>query len=332
MNRTGRRLALAGAAAAAAGGVAYGAGRLALERLRRRSDVHAEERFEPAADETHDFDSHDGGTIHVLSRGEGPPLVLSHGLTLSARTWTLQFAALPAEGLRVVAFDHRGHGLSVVGTTGHTIDNLAADFRTVLECLDLHDVVVVGHSMGGIAAQAFAARFPEVVAERVRGLVLVSTIARTPLSAPRAAALLRLARGAAGYVPDSSVVWRNSDLGLLLARVGFGRDARPSDVELVRQMMIACPAETRRDAPQALLGFDLTRELRKITVPTLVIGGTADVITPPFESRRIARLIPDSQLELFEGGGHMLMLEQPDRFNRTLVEFARRVGVNPRGA
>lgn len=332
MSATTRRIAWAGAGVAALGGLGYGAGRLALERLRRRGDTHAGEAFEPEADRAYELPSHDGGTIHVLSRGEGPALVLSHGLTLSVRTWTLQFETLPAAGFQVVAFDHRGHGRSVVGTTGHTIENLAADFRSVLEQLDLRDVVVVGHSMGGIAAQAFAARCPDVVAERVRGLVLVSTIARTPLSAPRAAGMLRLVRGASGHLPDSSIVWRNPDVGLLLARVGFGRDARQSDVELVRQMMLACSNETRREAPKAIIGFDLTAELPDIAVPTLVIGGTADVVTPPFEARRIARLIPGAQLELFEGGGHMLMLEQPERFDRTLTDFARRVGVSPPAA
>ena len=72
--------------------------------------------------------------------GAGPTIVLSHGVTIDSRVWVKQFEALPARGLRVVAFDHRGHGQSVTGASGHSIDNLGADLRTVLERLDLRDV------------------------------------------------------------------------------------------------------------------------------------------------------------------------------------------------
>ncbi len=261
----------------------------------------------------------------MIERGVGTPLLFSHGVTLSARTWVRQLEALPSEGFRVIAFDHRGHGESVAGETGHSIENLAWDFRTVLEGLDLRGAVIVGHSMGGIAAQAFAVKHPAVLESRVNGMVLLSTIASTPLSDPRAAWLRGVVEKLAGAMPDTSAIWGARNLGLLLARVGFGRDAKHSDVEMVRQMMLDCPSETRREAPKAILGVDLTTELTKIRVPTLVIAGTADVITPPWEARRIASLIPGARCELFEGGGHMLMLEQPGRFNALMAEFAREV-------
>ena len=323
--RSGGRLARGGAVAGGVAAGAYGAQRLAARRLRHRPDPHTDVQREPAVDVVHDLTSHDGGSIHVVERGGGTPIVFSHGLTLSARTWVRQFEALPGEGFRVIAFDHRGHGESVAGATGHSIENLARDLCSVLEGLDLHDAVIVGHSMGGVAAQAFALRYPLVVADRVDGMVLLSTIASTPLADPRAAWLKGVVRRLTGLIPDASPIWRARNLGLLLARVGFGRDAKPSDVEMVRQMMLACPAETRREAPRAMLGVDLTAELPKIRVPTLVIAGAADVITPPWEARRIASLIAGARCELFEGGGHMLMLEQPARLNGLIAEFARRV-------
>jgi pimeloyl-ACP methyl ester carboxylesterase len=111
-------------------------------------------------------------------------------------------------------------------------------------------------------------------------------------------------------------------VGLLLARLGFGRDPQPSHVELTRQMILACTPATRRDAPAALVDLDLTEELARITVPTLVVCGSADVLTPPSESRRIAHRIPGARLEILDGGGHMLMLEQPEALHRLLVDFA----------
>ena len=321
--RRGSGVAWAGAVVAGVAGAAYGAQRLAAARLRRRADPHAARQLEPSTDAVHDLQSHDGGLIHVIERGEGIPIVFSHGVTLAARTWSRQFEYLPGEGFRVVAFDHRGHGASVAGATGHSVENLAWDFRTVLEGLDLHDAVIVGHSMGGIAAQAFAVQHPEVVKDRVAGIVLLSTIASTPLADPRAAGLKRLVERLTGVMPDSSPIWATPNLGLLVARIGFGRDAKPSDVELVRQMMLDCPNATRREAPKAILGVDLTSEIVGIDTPTLVVSGTSDVITPPWEARRIASLIPGARCELLDGGGHMLMLEQPERLNSLIACFAR---------
>ena len=96
----------------------------------------------------HRLPSHDGGSIYVVEAGEGPPIVLSHGVTLSVRTWFHQLELLPKEGFRAIAFDHRGHGESVLGDAGHSLENLAEDVRSVLLGLDLRDAVLVGHSHG----------------------------------------------------------------------------------------------------------------------------------------------------------------------------------------
>src|SRR5207237_8433694 len=99
----------------------------------------------------------------------------------------------------------------------------------------------------------------------------------------------------------------------------------PRLADLVRQMMSECPPEPRRDAPRVLVGLDLTRELPNVRIPTLVVVGTADVLTPPFEARRIAELIAGARLEVMRGCGHMLMLERKDELDRLIVDFARHV-------
>src|SRR4029450_5469791 len=104
---------------------------------------------------------------------------------LSVRTWVKQMESLPDAGFRTIAFDHRGHGASSVGEGGHTLDTLAEDVRTVVEGLDLHDAVLVGHSMGGVAIQLFCLRHPEIAAERVAGIVLLSSLSRIALSRNR---------------------------------------------------------------------------------------------------------------------------------------------------
>jgi pimeloyl-ACP methyl ester carboxylesterase len=272
--------------------------------------------------------SHDGGSIQTLDSGvvdaDGPVILLSHGVTIDSRVWIKQFASLPGHGFRVVAFDTRGHGESVSGDSGHTIENLAWDVRTVLEGLDLHNVILVGHSMGGVATQAFAAQFPEIARSRVRGLVLLSSLAKAQVSATRK--LRELAERASDRL-ELARVMASPDLGLMVARFGFGRDPVASHVELTRQMLAECQAETSREALHALIGMDLTPDLSRIDLPTLVIGGTADLLTPPAEARRMARLIPGARLVLIERAGHMIMLERTADLDELLVGFAHELGV-----
>jgi pimeloyl-ACP methyl ester carboxylesterase len=178
--------------------------------------------------------------------------------------------------------------------------------------------------MGGVAVQAFAIQYPEIAAERVSGLVLLSTLAYTPFGSRSTRTKARLER-LTKRSPDMQWMWDRKNLGFVTARLGFGKRPHPSHVELVRRMMAACPAATRRDAPRILVGLDLTGDLPSLRIPTLVIGGTADVLTPPFEARRMADLIPDADLELMPGGGHMLMLERIDELDCLITDFARRV-------
>jgi len=92
-------------------------------------------------------------------------------------------------------------------------------------------------------------------------------------------------------------------LGLLLTSVGFGPGAAPSHVELTRSMITACPPATSRACGLALVGIDLREEVSRVELPTIVVGGTADVMTPPGAARELAASIPGARLEMREGGG-----------------------------
>lgn len=325
--RTGRVLRGAGAVAGAAAGVAgvaYAIERAVVAGVRRRPDPDAGKQLVPPFDEARRYRSHDGGSIYTISRGRGAPILFSHGVTLSTRVWVKQFEHLPAQPFRCVGFDHRGHGDSERGVSGHSIENLAEDVRTVLERMDLHDAVLVGHSMGGIALQAFAIRHPDVAAERVRGMVLMSSLAKTYLSG--SSWLRKMFERLTGGGPSAGELMTQQNLGFLLARVGFGRDPQASHVELVREMIAACPKAASQEAVTALVGLDMTEGLPRIRVPTLVLSGSADVIAPPAQARRIAELVPDARLEVFEGAGHMLMLERTAEVDALITEFARDLG------
>ena len=320
-----KRAALAVGAISGLVGVGIAAERTVARRLRRREDPDVDTPIVAEYDRSYRLPSHDGGEVFVVEKGEGPVIVLSHGVTLSVRTWAKQLTGLSAAGFRVVAFDHRGHGESTVGTSGHTIENLGADVRTVIEGLDLHDVVLVGHSMGGVAVQSFCLDHADVARERVAGIVLLSSLTRSILAGvPRLAAA---ATWTADHLPDAGGVLRARDFGLAVSRLGFGRNPVASQVEATRQMILDTKTGTRRYAVAALAGLDLSDRIRCIDHPTLIICGTADLVTPLAESRRMARRIPDARLEVVEGGGHMLMFERATVVDGLIADFARSVQV-----
>ncbi len=318
-----KRAGLVVGAVGAAVGAGLAAERVVAARLRKADDSVGAQDLVAEFDTSWRIPSHDGGELYVVARGQGPVIVLSHGVVLSVQTWAKQLRSLADAGFRVVAFDHRGHGESTVGHGGHTVENLGADLRSVIEALDLRDAVIVGHSMGGVAILSFCSQFPDEARERVAGIVLLSSLARSILSGnPRIA---NASTWVADRLPDGAAALRARDLGLVVARLGFGRHPVASHIEATRQMILATSPATRREAVAALAGLDLTSRLADIDRPTLVICGTADLITPLAESRRMARRIPGARLEVIEGGGHMLMFERSVVVDDLIAGFAREV-------
>lgn len=312
--------------AAAAGATAVVAERAAVRRLRARPDPDAGEGLHLDFEESAEVVTPDGARLHVVARGQGPTIVLVHGLSLDVRTWFKQFDDLPRRGYRVVAFDQRGHGRSTVGSDGFSVPALGRDVGSVLEAVAVRDGILVGHSMGGVGAMAHVSGRPGPARSRLRGLVLLSTLGRSPGAALAGSAGLRRA---AGLTPDVATILRRPGLGLLIAGTGFGPGAAPSHVELTRSMISTCPGATSRGGALALVGIDLRGELARVDLPTVVVGGTADIMTPPGAARDLADAIPGARLEIMEGGGHMLMMERAEAFDDLVDRFARVLGLQP---
>ena len=318
-----KRAGLVTGVAAGVVGALYAGERAVAAQIRRGGESSSpdEDLLLPDVETTSRIATHDGGELYVVEHGTGTPIVFAHGVTLTSQVWAHQFRSFPAAGFRTVAFDGRGHGQSTMGETGHSIDNLAADLRTVLERLDLRDAIVVGHSMGGMAVQGLAVHHPDVVAERVAGMVLLSSSARSFASDAR-----RVRGGldrASAVAPTVGALFRQRNLGLLVARLGFGDAPDPRCVEAVRQMLGACPHETLREAGRSLLTLDFVDDLPRLSVPTLVVVGTSDVLTPPRESQVIADLVPGAELVELAGAGHMLMYERTEELDALIVDFSR---------
>jgi len=278
----------------------------------------------------------DGARLRVLEQGRGRPVVLLHGLTLAAAIWEHQLTELAAAGFRALAVDQRGHGSSEVGTQGLTVDRLVADLREVLEQLDLTDVVLVGHSMGGMVALRFlagpAASHP--ARRRVAALGLVATSASTL----RDRGILGL--GGLGGVsrpfagPTSWVASKlpggtmpGSDLGLVATRMAFGEHPSPSQVALTQRIVASVPARVTGPLTVAIFNFDLRAPLASINLPTTVVVGTNDLFTPFGQAERIAEAIPGAELVVLDGCGHMVMLERHAQLSAIITELAGRSGV-----
>jgi non-heme chloroperoxidase len=260
----------------------------------------------------------DGTPIALTEAGpaHGRPVVLVHGWTEDRRVWSPVARRLVEQGARVIAYDQRGHGSSGVGSDGYTIDALADDLRTVLEALDLSDAIVAGHSMGGMAAQALAVRHPDVVNQRVAGLVLVSTAAaETGTGGRRERPAARLL--------SSSVFQRSIShptIGPLLTRGAVGRQPVLGHLRGTAEMLANTSVATRTGFLAAMGAMDLTAGLSSVKVPVTVMVGTRDQLTPPRAGRRIASLINGAHLEVVPGAGHQLPLEAPDLVTRMILE------------
>jgi pimeloyl-ACP methyl ester carboxylesterase len=256
----------------------------------------------------------DGGRIHAVQRGAGPPVVLLHGVALGVAVWAPQLRHLAARH-QVTAAGLRGHGQSVAGTTGFSIERMADDTLEVLQALDVRGAVVVGHSMGGMVLQALAARRPRELAAHAGGLVLAATSAGPlmpgpigPLVAP--ALVAGGARGLRYSDRRGQGMLARRDVTAWVTRSNFGSHPRPADLQLVRSMVSTLEPATLSGLIGPLLTFDLRREIANIDLPTRVVVGTRDLLTPPRAARAIAQRIPDATLTVLRGCGHMVMLER----------------------
>ncbi len=251
--------------------------------------------------------------------GNGTTVLLVHGYIESAEFWAPVVRRLIDAGLDVVAVDQRGHGRSDRGEAAFATSTLGDDVATWVSGLDLRDVVVAGHSMGGVATMAFAAEHPGMVTDRVRQLVLVATLCfPEPLFG-----LPDIDLDAARLVRVTDRIMATETLGLLLLSRVFGTRPMRSGLEATRGSLLATDMDTRVDAMRMLRDFDLRAVLPSISAPTVVVAGSHDLLTPLPGNEVIADLVPDARLEVLHGMGHMLMFEAPDAVTDVIVQATK---------
>lgn len=242
--------------------------------------------------------------------GSGTPLLLVHGWPHDRTMWAGQVAGL-ATYARVIAPDLRGVGESTV-TGPYTIDQYADDLVAFLDSLGIASAVVCGLSMGGYIAFSMLRRHRD----RIRALVLADTRATADTDEMRAnrARLIDLIER------DGTAALAARQIEPMLGR--STRERQPLLVETVRRMMASVSPEGAIGALRAMAARpDSTPLLQTIDMPTLVVGGAEDGITPPEVLRSMADSIPKSRIEILEQGGHLCPLERPAAFNHVVSEF-----------
>ena len=304
------------------------ANRTLASRIRSVTDDDLDPLYDLPVDVAHhDVATHDGGTIHVIERGQGRPLVLLHGVTLQAEVWA-PLLHLLGDRFRVLAVDVRGHGRSVVGDDGVGRVAAAHDMVTLLEQLDLRDAILAGHSMGGMIIGETCARHPEVVADRVAGLVLMNTavshlVPRASLPVVRTVRRRAGARVAAGGRMPRLV--GDNNRSLIATRAAFGSRPSAVAVEQARRMGSEVPLDHYIPLWADLLDYDGEAGLESFHGPALVLVGSLDRLTPPAMARRIAAHLGDAELHVIPGAGHQLLQERPREVSELIRQLADRL-------
>ena len=346
---------IAAGAVAAAFGVALAAEKVAVGRKRLRRDPAAAEPLGKLRGHSLTVLADDGVPLHTEIDGPSKApitVIFSHGFALNQDCWHFQRRDLGAPGndYRLVFSDQRSHGRSGRSDPEReNIDQLARDLHAVIRAVAPRGapVVLVGHSMGAMTIMALAGQHPGLFGRQVAAVVLISTSAgelgqvTLGLPGPFGAVLRRAAPGVlrgAAKANRAALVERarhaGGDLAFLVTRfLAFGDpNTSPTITDFVEQMIRATPVGVVSRFFDALIEHDRYAALPTLgKVPTLVIAGGRDRLTPRSLAGKMAAQIPGAKMIVDEHAGHLIMLEHPEFVTAQLRELIDSVAVSPRG-
>ncbi len=255
-----------------------------------------------------------GQELYYEERGRGPALALLHGFPLDGRMWEQQLASL-SDRYRVIVPDLPGFGRSRL-EAAFTIESLADDVHELLKALEALPSALAGLSMGGYVALAYVKKYPT----DLRALALVDTKAEadSPQAREGRQKMIELVRTSGPRAVADAMQPKMLSPDTI--------SHRPQQVRALREMMENCPDATIENALAAMRDRrDFTNVLPSITVPTLIVVGESDAITPPEVAQAMGRAIPSSEVVVIRGAGHMSPLEQPEQVSAALRSFLDRL-------
>ncbi len=265
--------------------------------------------------------TNDGTSIFYKDWGSGQPVVFSHGWPLSADIWDDQMMFVADQGYRAIAHDRRGHGRSDQTWTGNDMDTYADDLAAVIESLDLHDITLVGHSTGGGEVTRYIGRHGT---DRVAKAVLVSAIPPLMLKTeanPEGLPMEAFDQLRAGLSADRSQFYKD----LSLPFFGANRpDAKVSQgiLDMFWLWSMQVGLKGAYDCIKVFSETDLTADLQRFDIPTLIIHGDDDQIVPIVAAAlKSVKLVKDATLKIYPGAPHGLTATRKEQFNADLLAF-----------
>lgn len=252
-----------------------------------------------------------GVTLNYVEHGKpsGVPVILLHGVTDSWRSFEPLLDRLP-DTIRALAVSQRGHGASSKPADGYRYEDMAADLAAFMDALALPAAVIVGHSMGAMVAQRFAADHPQ----RVAGLVLMGA----PRTLHRHPAVQELWDATLSRLTDPV----DADFVREFQLSTLARPVPDEFLETVVHQSLLVPARIWRATFSGFLATpDFSAELRRLQAPTLIAWGELDAYTGRADQEALHATIPGSRLLVYPGGGHAFHWEAPDLFAADLVTF-----------
>lgn len=253
-------------------------------------------------------------TLHYRVEGDpdGAPIVFANSLGTDFRLWDQVIPYLP-DGLKILRFDKRGHGLSSCPPGDYRMDELIQDTVRLLEALEFRECLFVGLSIGGIIAQGLAASHPHLL----RAMVISNTAARIGTPAMWQERIDALRAGGVEALADSVMQrWFSQSF----------RQQRPLELGAWRNMLTRTPLDGYIGCCAAIAASDFSESSADLDLPTLAIAGSEDGSTPPDVVRATAELIAGSRFELIDNAGHLPCVEQPAVYARILNDFIRECG------
>ncbi|RUX33685.1 alpha/beta hydrolase [Mesorhizobium sp. M2A.F.Ca.ET.042.01.1.1] len=278
---------------------------------------------------THSFVTTKDG-VDIFYKDWGPkdaqPIMFHHGWPLSSDDWDAQMLFFVNHGFRVIAHDRRGHGRSSQVSGGHDMDHYAADASAVVESLDLRNAVHIGHSTGGGEVARYVAKFGEPQG-RVAKAVLVSAVPPLMLkteSNPGGLALEVLDGVRAGVASNRAQFFLDFPTGPFY---GFNRPnakVYPGVIQNWWLQGMMGSAKAHYDGIKAFSETDQTEDLKRITVPTLVMHGDDDQVVPIDDSAKLSvKLLKNGTLKIYEGYPHGMLTVHADVINPDLLAFIK---------
>ncbi|MEA2445285.1 MAG: hypothetical protein QOJ12_2577 [Thermoleophilales bacterium] len=268
----------------------------------------------------------DGRRVHYVDYGESRdgqrPVVLIHGLAACWQNWLETIPRLAAEGRRVIALDLPGFGESEMPRDDISISGYGRTVESLIDKLDLGQVVVVGHSMGGFTAAEFAIQYPP----RVERLVLQAAAGISSNNTERAP-MLAGARVVGAVMARAAAQSRLFASRPRLRHIALATVVRhPSRIpaDMAWELISHSGREGFLPALKAILSYDFRERLSQISAPTLVITGSDDMLVPADDADEYVRVIPDARKVFFDDTGHTPMIERPETFNDCVVKFLGR--------